>query len=78
MVKKFLLFAVLLVAGAIVVLNHSDKESGMDDLVLENVEALARYEGGFNDNRCLGVGSVVCPVTSLKVAWVWGRSIFDD
>lgn len=78
MVKKFLLFAVLLVAGVAVVLNYSDKDSKMSGLVLENIEALARHEGGFNNNRCLGVGSVVCPATSLKVAWVWGRSIPDD
>lgn len=77
MVKKFLLFAVLLVAGAAVVLTHSDKDSRMSGLVLENIEALARHEGGPN-NICFGVGSVVCPATSVKVAWVGGRSIPDD
>lgn len=41
----------------------------MNDLLLENVEALALYEGG-GITGCLGIGCVDCPIAEIKVEYV--------
>ena len=47
-------------------ISHSEK---LDDLLLENIEALAAGESG-SDGQCLGSGSIVCPLTNQGVAHV--------
>ena len=41
-------------------ISHSEK---LDDLLLENIEALAAGESG-DDSKCFGSGSIVCPLSS--------------
>ena len=41
----------------------------LDDLLLENIEALAAGESG-DDSKCFGSGSIVCPLTNQGVAHV--------
>ncbi|EKU90350.1 NVEALA domain-containing protein [Bacteroides oleiciplenus] len=49
----------------------------MDDLLLKNIEALARGEGdGYT--YCLGVGSVDCPITQYKVEYVMSGYSLED
>lgn len=47
-------------------ISHSEK---LDDLLLENIEALAAGESG-DDSKCFGSGSIVCPLTNQGVAHV--------
>lgn len=48
-----------------------NRESGksVDELLLENVEALASEEVG-EPTLCLGVGEVDCPIAQTKVKYV--------
>ncbi|WP_148356462.1 NVEALA domain-containing protein [uncultured Bacteroides sp.] len=48
-------------------INHSEK---LDDLLLENIEALAADESG-NTTICVGSGSIVCPITKGGVEHVY-------
>ena len=47
-------------------ISHSEK---LDDLLLENIEALAAGESG-SGGACVGRGSVVCPLTKEGVEHV--------
>ncbi len=47
-------------------ISHSEK---LDDLLLENIEALAAGESG-DDSKCFGGGLIVCPLTNQGVAHV--------
>ena len=47
-------------------ISHSEK---LDDLLLENIEALAAGETG-SGGACVGRGSVVCPLTKEGVEHV--------
>lgn len=47
-------------------ISHLEK---LDDLLLENIEALAAGESG-DDSKCFGSGSIVCPLTNQGVAHV--------
>lgn len=59
---------ILLVAGMTVMFGKfSNKEKLVDDLLLENIEALASGEGG--GTRCVGTGCTLCPATGEKVAY---------
>ena len=51
-------------------ISHSEK---LDDLLLENIEALAAGESG-DDSKCFGSGSIVCPLTNQGVAHVDRKS----
>lgn len=55
-----------LAISAISVLSYVQK---LDDLLLENIEALAAGESG-SDGQCFGSGSIVCPLTNQGVAHV--------
>lgn len=66
--KIFLLMA--LAAAAIGGMYYSHVEDcAMDELMIENVEALAAGEGG-TPVRCVGYGCVDCPLGTIKVKFV--------
>ena len=52
--------------GTLAISANSEK---LDDLLLENIEALAAGESG-DDSKCFGSGSIVCPLTNQGVAHV--------
>ncbi len=68
--------AVFCVCVSLFFSENSQKEV-TNDLVLENVEALAGGEGE-QQVLCVGSGSVVCPVTKQKVEYVFQRSMLFD
>lgn len=68
MKKKLCLFIALL-ALAIVICRYRTQGQAMNELLLENIEALAEYESE-EHVRCFGVGSVDCPRYHVKVDWV--------
>lgn len=53
--------------GGYTQMNHSKK---MNDLLLENVEALAAGENG-SGGICMGYGSIVCPFNNQEVEHVY-------
>ena len=57
--------------GGYTQMNHSKK---MNDLLLENVEALAAGEEG-TSGICIGHGSIVCPLTKEEVEHVYIYSL---
>lgn len=62
---------------SITVLCSRKSSKQMDDLLLKNIEALARGEGdGYT--YCLGVGSVDCPATQYKVEYVMSGYSLED
>ena len=69
MKKKIFLLMALAVA-AIGGMYYSHVEGcAMDELMIENVEALAAGEGG-TPMRCVGYGCVDCPLGTVKVKYV--------
>lgn len=68
MKKKILFFSLLLVA-AFASFQFSNKHENLNDLMLENIEALAsdEWEGRIS---CIGTGTVDCPVNHVKVYFV--------
>lgn len=68
MKKKILFFSLLLVA-AFASFQFSNKHENLNDLMLENIEALAsdEWEGRIN---CIGTGTVDCPINHVKVYFV--------
>lgn len=66
MKKTFL--AICVIAGMAVMFGKlSNKEKLVNNLFLENVEALAAGEGG--GAWCRGSGNTTCPMTGTKVAY---------
>ena len=61
----------ILVVSAIAILGYAETthSESLDNLLLENIEALAAGESG-SDGQCLGSGSIVCPLTNQGVAHV--------
>ena len=65
--KIFLM--VLVVAGMTAMFGKfSNKEKLVDNLLLENIEALASGEGG--GTWCVGTGCTHCPATGERVAYI--------
>lgn len=64
--KVFLLMALVVAAMGCICYSHSEGRA-MDELMMENVEALAAGEGGIV--HCIGYGSVDCPKSSVKVKY---------
>ena len=56
----------ILVVSAIAILGYAES---LDNLLLENIEALAAGETG-SGGACVGRGSVVCPLTKEGVEHV--------
>ena len=58
----------ILVVSAIAILGYAETthSESLDNLLLENIEALAAGSGG----ACVGRGSVVCPLTKEGVEHV--------
>lgn len=67
MKKVFLLF-VSVVVTTVFTLKYSYHKPSSDDLLMQNIEALA---GGENYKYCVGSGDVCCP-NGTKVAYVLG------
>lgn len=70
MKRKMKLLGILAVS-AIAILGYAETthSENLDNLLLENIEALAAGESGIN-SRCFGSGSVVCPINKEGVAHV--------
>lgn len=64
--------AIIGVCGSVYLSKKGQREA-INDLMLTNVEALARGES--SGQICYGTGSVVCPATRLNVEFVRIRSI---
>lgn len=61
----------ILVVSAVAILSYAEANhsENRDNLLLENIEALAADESGV-DGQCFGSGSIVCPFTSQGVTHV--------
>ena len=63
----FVVAFVIVCVGALMVLMKKEKRNGgMNNLMLENVEAIAGNDSPIN-NTCYGVGSLICPSTGVRV-----------
>lgn len=61
-------FAIFVIAGVAIMFGKlSNKEKLVNNLLLENVEALAAGEGG--EAWCRGTGDTPCPQTGTRVAY---------
>lgn len=61
-------FAIFVIAGMAIMFGKlSNKDKLVNNLLLENVEALASGEGG--GIWCIGSGYTTCPLTGTKVAY---------
>ena len=70
MKKKIFLLMALAVAAIGGGLYYSHTRGGtLNELMIENVEALAAGEGG-TPVRCVGYGCVDCPLGTIKVKFV--------
>lgn len=72
MKKIIVLFAVLLMAVIVFIERSNNSAEGMNDLMLENIEALAGNEGS-SSIHCMGNGCVVCPIGNVKVYMYFER-----
>lgn len=68
--KKKSLFVALILVAAIASFQWSAKRKNLDSLMLENIEALAEGEEDV-DIECIGIGSVDCPYTNVKVYFIY-------
>ena len=68
--KKLLFFFILVV-------KYSLKEPRVNTLLLDNVEALAAYEQDM-PHTCLGSGSVDCPISKVKVKYVFSGYSLEE
>lgn len=62
----------ILVVSAIAILGYAETthSESLDNLLLENIEALAAGEIG-SGGACVGRGSVVCPLTKEGVVHIY-------
>lgn len=72
MKKKILFVSLSLIAAITVTLQFNAKRSNLENLMWENIEALASGEWDTN-YRCVGSGSVDCPGNHVKVYLVAGN-----
>lgn len=75
--KKIFFAGLFLVTIASVTFYSHSRKKDLGNLILENVEALASGEWG-SDARCLGSGSVDCPINHVKVRYVVSGYGFED
>lgn len=75
MKKVGLLFVAALVA-AVIVEKVSSQEEVANELLMNNIEALAAGEGGWHYQYCLGSGNVKCP-DGTYVEYVIGARSLD-
>ena len=68
--SKKLLFAAILAMGMIAVFNVSAAKQASGDIRLRNIEILSSGETG-DDVNCIFIGSLDCPVSEIKVAYIW-------
>ena len=73
--KKLLFFSILIMA--VLSVNYSLKEPRVNTLLLDNIEALADDEHDTPTN-CVGSGSVDCPVTKVKVKYVFSGYSLEE
>lgn len=67
--KMKLAFLAMCVCGLIYVCASKKKEAITDSLQLMNIEALASGESG--KVKCVGYGSVECPIDGSKVYYIY-------
>lgn len=62
----------ILAVSAIAILGYTETihSENLDNLLLENIEALAAGESG-SSGACVGSGSIVCPINQVGVAHVY-------
>ena len=78
--KKLLFFFILVVAVISVKYlgySKSRQPENLDTLLLDNVEALAAYEQDM-PHTCLGSGSVDCPISKVKVKYVFSGYSLEE
>lgn len=69
MKKKVLLVGLLLVASITFTFYSHSREQNLENLVLENIDALASDEAS-GSTTCIGSGSLDCPITDAYVRYV--------
>lgn len=77
MKKKFLFIGLFLVVTIAASFQFNTEKNSLESLVLENIDALASGEWG-SDVRCIGSGSVDCPINHVKVYQVQGVYSLED
>ena len=68
--KKIILYGTVFVIGMIASSNTNVAKKEFGDMVLRNIEVLSSGET-VNDVRCFNTGSLDCPVSEAKVAFIW-------
>jgi hypothetical protein len=79
--QKFILILFVGVLGVFVANQTEETPAVINDVVLENVEALAELENTGGDIRvqCVMSGNSECPISGVKVKYVIeGLSLGDD
>jgi hypothetical protein len=79
--QKFILILFVGVLGVFVANQTEETPAVINDVVLENVEALAELENTGGDIRvqCVMSGNIECPISGVKVKYVIeGLSLGDD
>ena len=66
MKRIIVLFTLLFIVVITFIERSNNSAEGMNDLMLENIEALAGNEGS-SSIHCMGNGCVVCPIGNVKV-----------
>lgn len=77
MKKKVLLISLFLVATVVASFQFSSEKENLQSLMLENIDALASDEWG-GTPRCIGSGSVDCPIANVKVYAVGGPYSLEE
>lgn len=77
MKKKVLLISLFLVATVVASFQFSSEKENLQSLMLENIDALASGEWG-GAPRCVGAGSVDCPIADVKVYAVGGPYSLEE
>lgn len=72
MKKKILFIGLFLVAAIVASLQFNSEKASLENLMLENIDALASGEWG-PSAHCVGRGSVDCPANHVKVYFVAGQ-----
>lgn len=77
MKRKLLFIGLFLVVTIAASIQINTERDSLENLILENIDALASREGSSNV-RCIGSGSVDCPIIDAKVYLVQGYYSLED
>lgn len=75
--KKLVAIFLVCIVAIVAIKNLGIHDKQVSPLFLYNIEALAAGES-VGSGKCIGIGSVDCPVSHIKVEYVYGGYSLEE